>query len=189
MSKTKKTANPKENSKEIIVATAFKLFSTKGYRESSVSQIAKAAGVSKGLMYHYFDSKEALLKGIFDHYRSLTVQPTDWDSNAPAINNLAKLLELSISFLQSQPEIRRFTMLLRLQPPESEQIQEWVRTAKQQWEAAFTEVFTALGYHQPVSEAMYLSAVLDGIALRYLSDPTFPLQEIKALIYRNYGLR
>jgi len=40
-----------------IVHTALKLFSQKDYSATSVAQIAKAAGVGKGTVYYYFDTK------------------------------------------------------------------------------------------------------------------------------------
>ena len=41
-----------------ILNAAFKLMSAKGYDSTSIAQIATEAGVSKGLMYNYFQSKE-----------------------------------------------------------------------------------------------------------------------------------
>ena len=48
--------------KQLIIDTALNLFANKGYHASSISMIAKEAKISKGLMYNYFDSKEALLR-------------------------------------------------------------------------------------------------------------------------------
>jgi AcrR family transcriptional regulator len=49
---------------ELIMRTALEQFANNGYDTTSISQIAKAAGISKGLMYNYFPSKEALLAKI-----------------------------------------------------------------------------------------------------------------------------
>ena len=43
---------------------ALKHFAIEGYFRTTINHIAKHAGISKGLMYNYFDSKEALLKAI-----------------------------------------------------------------------------------------------------------------------------
>lgn len=178
----------KPDTKELIVTTAFRLFSQEGYRDTSVARIAREAGLSKGLMYHYFASKEDLLKGIFAHYQSETVYKMDWDSKAPPLDNLKKLVDLSFYYLQSQSELRRFSLLLSLQNSVSADLKEMIATGKKQWEAAFEEIFNYLGYHQPHSEALYLSALLDGIAIRHLASSHYPLSEIKQLIARNYGL-
>ena len=44
-----------------IVAGAVKLFSQKGYDQTTVQQVAKKAGVSTGLIYQYVHDKEDLL--------------------------------------------------------------------------------------------------------------------------------
>lgn len=50
----------------LIMETALKLFANQGYSKTSISQIAREADISKGLMYNYFDSKESLLKSILN---------------------------------------------------------------------------------------------------------------------------
>jgi TetR/AcrR family transcriptional regulator, transcriptional repressor for nem operon len=50
----------KRTSKEKLIQAARKLMLAQGYPITSVDDIIKAAGVSKGSFYHYFDSKEEL---------------------------------------------------------------------------------------------------------------------------------
>ena len=54
--------------RERLVTEAMKLFSTKGYEATSVSQIEAAAGLAagSGALYHHFKSKEALLDAGID---------------------------------------------------------------------------------------------------------------------------
>ena len=47
-----------------IVRTAHDLFVSKGYDTVTISEVAREAGIAKGGMYYYFDSKEALLKAV-----------------------------------------------------------------------------------------------------------------------------
>ena len=48
----------------LIMDTALEHFSNEGYYRTTINHIARHAGISKGLMYNYFESKEALLKAI-----------------------------------------------------------------------------------------------------------------------------
>jgi len=48
----------------LIMDTALEHFANEGYFAATINHIAKHAGISKGLMYNYFESKEALLKAI-----------------------------------------------------------------------------------------------------------------------------
>ena len=57
----------REARKEQIIRVGMELFSEQGYHASSIRQIAKAANISKGLMYNYFESKEILLIAIVNN--------------------------------------------------------------------------------------------------------------------------
>lgn len=56
-----------ERKKEIIKA-AMQLFSEKGYSQTSMRDIARTMGVSLGLCYRYFDSKQILFNTAIDLY-------------------------------------------------------------------------------------------------------------------------
>ncbi|HEU5347019.1 MAG TPA: TetR/AcrR family transcriptional regulator [Ktedonobacterales bacterium] len=51
-----------------LIHTALLLFSEKGYRGTSVRDIARTAGVNEGLLYHYFSSKADLFRAVLDEY-------------------------------------------------------------------------------------------------------------------------
>lgn len=57
------------NSREIILAAAIKLFSEKGFNGTTISQIAKEAGFSQGMIYYLFESKDQLLAEILDNFK------------------------------------------------------------------------------------------------------------------------
>jgi AcrR family transcriptional regulator len=52
--------------KQLIMETALELFSENGFHATSMSQIAKKAGISKGLAYNYFQSKNEILADILE---------------------------------------------------------------------------------------------------------------------------
>jgi len=54
-----------------VTRAAVELFATQGYATTSVQQIVERAGVTKGAMYHYFESKDDLLFGIYERLLSL----------------------------------------------------------------------------------------------------------------------
>ncbi|MCR2827976.1 TetR/AcrR family transcriptional regulator, partial [Microbacterium sp. zg.Y909] len=65
------------NVADAVTRAAVDLFAVQGYANTSVQQIVEAAGVTKGAMYHYFESKDDLLFGIYD--RLLTLQKARLD--------------------------------------------------------------------------------------------------------------
>jgi len=64
----------KEDRPQEITAAAFAVFAEKGYSGARVEEVAKRAGVSKGLMYLYFKTKEELFKAVI---RSVVVRRVD----------------------------------------------------------------------------------------------------------------
>jgi AcrR family transcriptional regulator len=55
-----------EQTRELILATALRLFREQGYDATTMRAIAAEAGVSVGNAYYYFDSKEHLIQAFYD---------------------------------------------------------------------------------------------------------------------------
>lgn len=53
--------------KDAIINAALKEFAMKGFDGASTNVIAKEAGISKGLMFHYVNSKKDLFLFLYDH--------------------------------------------------------------------------------------------------------------------------
>jgi AcrR family transcriptional regulator len=66
--------------REELLAAAVRVFARKGYHTCRVSDIADEAGVSHGLVYHYFASKDEVLETIFRE---------NWGPMATAIEGIA----------------------------------------------------------------------------------------------------
>ncbi|MBV8544503.1 MAG: TetR/AcrR family transcriptional regulator, partial [Acidobacteria bacterium] len=59
----------------MILESALKLFSHRGYGATSVQDIAADAGLSKGNVYHHFPDKESIFRSLLDRYFLLMSQP------------------------------------------------------------------------------------------------------------------
>lgn len=73
----------KEDRPQEITAAAFAAFAEKGFTATKVEEVARRAGVSKGLLYLYFKTKEELFKAVI---RSVV---------APRIDELTRTLDSS----------------------------------------------------------------------------------------------
>ena len=80
-----RTAAQEERRRQILDA-AVRAFAKNGYHASRVSDIAEEAGVAYGLVYHYFESKDAVLEAIFREM---------WGMMVGAINAVESLDESS----------------------------------------------------------------------------------------------
>jgi len=62
-----KFLNLKPEKQERILQAAIKEFADKGFEKSSTNQIVKVAGISKGILFHYFQNKKKLFLFVFDY--------------------------------------------------------------------------------------------------------------------------
>src|SRR3990170_8466855 len=63
------TAGESSTRRSEVLATAAELFATKGFRNTTVRDIADAAGILSGSLYHHFDSKESMIDEILSTFQ------------------------------------------------------------------------------------------------------------------------
>jgi AcrR family transcriptional regulator len=63
------TAQPTESRRDELLAIAARLFAEKGFRNTTVRDIADAAGILSGSLYHHFDSKESMVDEILSTFQ------------------------------------------------------------------------------------------------------------------------
>lgn len=66
-----KIVNLESGRRDAILNAALKEFATKGFDEASTNIIAKESGISKGLMFHYINSKKDLFLFLYDYCTDL----------------------------------------------------------------------------------------------------------------------
>lgn len=57
----------KQEKQDRMINAALKVFAKSGYRHASTDDIVKEAGISKGLLFHYFGSKLGLYEFLFNY--------------------------------------------------------------------------------------------------------------------------
>ncbi|GAA3940619.1 TetR/AcrR family transcriptional regulator [Actinomadura viridis] len=88
-----------------LLAVAAELFATQGYSKTTVRDIADAAGILAGSIYHHFDSKEAMLDEILRellsglHERFAAIEGRDDDPRA----TLSELVRASFAAIDEAP--------------------------------------------------------------------------------------
>jgi AcrR family transcriptional regulator len=56
-----------DEKRDRIINAAIKEFAQKGYKDASTNEIVKEAGISKGLLFHYFKNKKSLFLFMYDY--------------------------------------------------------------------------------------------------------------------------
>jgi AcrR family transcriptional regulator len=106
-----------EDRKEQIVDAAIGVFSEKGFARATNRDIAEAAGITAGLIYHYFKSKEELLRAAIERrsaaglFRSIDKAMFDLEPEEMLRKLLTQMLEVV--------EQKRFVALMRVYLPEA----------------------------------------------------------------------
>lgn len=100
-------ARPKSASHELkreaILDVCAQCFARQGYVAASMNDIATACGTSKARLYHYYDSKEAMLFDLLDRYTQrllVIVAETDARAQRKGLNDREALHDLVRAFLQ-----------------------------------------------------------------------------------------
>lgn len=89
--------------KDQLLACAAELFAERGYAETRVLDIVRAAGVAKGLFYWYFENKEALFRELVEtnRLRLRRAQAAAIDPTAEPLQQIRQGAEASVRFMAS----------------------------------------------------------------------------------------
>ena len=178
----------REIKKKLILDTALELFSSEGYHSTSISRIASVAGISKGLLYNYFESKEDLIKTIiFNGLDSLSrfIDPDHdgvltKDEIRYFIEEFFKLLERDLYFW-------KLYFSLFLQPSIFKLVEKRLGIIIKGYFRMLRIFFENNGYDDPETEAIFFAAILDGIGFQFMINPdTFSQNKIKEKLIHMY---
>lgn len=183
----------REKSRERIVDAATELFARQGFHGTSISAIAQAAEVSKGLMYNYFESKESLLDAILDKAFMEIDGPMNMllDIKDP-FGRLKAIVEATFSMVKNKEDRIHWQFMMSIMTQHEVMKRMHVLFAKYMsgYMATFESIFKEMGIANPKMESYRLAAMLDGVMLHYLSvfGKLYPLEEMKNEILDQYEI-
>ena len=178
----------RENKRRQILVAAVECFATMGYHACSISDLARHAGISKGLMYNYFSSKEDLLKTIFREIMEemiLLIDPGHTGVMDQKILN--DYFDRLLAHLKSNLIFWKMHLAIFSQPAVQQILSEEILAASKQPLEMVEEYFRKQGYKNPVLEVAFMSTLMSGITWEYIADPeNYPLDQIKERILNIY---
>lgn len=101
----------KEQRRQLIMNTALKLFAKKGYADTTIGDIAKAADMSVGLMFHYFESKEKLLEELVRCGAEATNTPRELNFENP-LDYFEGFLKVLFRYAKENPRVLYMFMMM-----------------------------------------------------------------------------
>ena len=99
------TAEPSATRRDELLAITASLFAKKGFRNTTVRDIAEAAGILSGSLYHHFDSKESMVDEVLRTFQDELFGQYDaillGDADARA--KLERAVEVSFAAIDQHP--------------------------------------------------------------------------------------
>ncbi len=202
MSPRSRTANRRmrKASTKAILRGALEAFGEAGFHRATVEEVARRAGVSKGLIYNYFDSKTALLEAILrqrvEANADLLLSVREGEEPA---GRLRRLVEGTVDMVLENPEAFRLTFALLLQPGMKDEIGRIERTIlarERELQRAAADLFAELGSDAPGEDSLAFQCALTGLALVLAVQPEvaekpdhFPLRSLVDRLLRRFLTR
>ena len=173
---------------EEIMNSALEVFAENGYLSSSISKVAQHAGISKGLLYNYFKSKDELVKEII--IQGLGSLLKDVKLHKYTMINEEKFeffVHRSFTLMQSNLKFWKLYYNLIMQPPVLALIADEIWSYVMPFLNVLIDYYTKKGVENPEAEARVFIAMLDGVGLDYISDPeNFPIDDVEKIIIKKF---
>jgi AcrR family transcriptional regulator len=183
-------AEIRERSRQNIEEAALELFATRGYAHTTVSQIAAAAGISKGLLYNYYESKEALLYSIVEG--AIAESELWWfeimQQDLPAVQQIRLITEKSIGVVRDNLRHWKLMASLAFQPDIMQGLNVDIMQRKQGMVQTLQQLFERLGVEDTLAEVLFYSATLDGMFMHYMNMPeAYPMETMVEYLLKRYN--
>lgn len=172
-----------QDSRDEILRAAIDLFATRGFHETSMSEVARAAGVSKALIFWHFKSKEelfvAVLGKLFEPY------VIDFAEEAGALDEKAQLLKLIESYLlfvrENANSIRFFVAQILHEDNSKDSLSNQVLALFEGYRSLVTDLIAraqakgiCASSFSPTAAAGFLLAALNGLLLGHMFLDSLP---------------
>lgn len=174
--------------KEQIITIATQLFSEKGFENTPISLVCEKAGVSKGLVFHHFKSKDGLLREIFSKNTELIMDISKSGSNNYTPKDMLRnIIESVFTQLEADKLYFQLNLGIMLQPGTREILGDLITERADYIFNATQTIFKELDPKNAEVLSYHFIAELDGIALNYLSIfDEYPLTKIKNHLLQKY---
>ena len=178
----------REAKKTLILDTALELFANEGFFKTSISDITKKAGISKGLIYNYFESKEALIRTIA--FNGIDNLLKNFDPNSDSIltkEELQYFIEQNFVILQKNVYFWKLYFGIIVQPQVLKLVEKELMRLFIPLYKMLENYFKTQGKKNPAAEARFFSAMIEGVYMNYVIDPkNFPIEDVKQKIIDLY---
>lgn len=162
----------KEKTK-LISHAALELFASNGFHKTSITQIAKKANISKGLLYNYFESKSDLLMKIFEEIMENVMGRLNPNNHKELSKQDAELfIDNMIDVIVENPRDWKLYYQLMVQQEVMETlINENMMEMFLHNQKLLLSYFIKHEFNDPLVDILHFSSVYKGFALQFVFAP------------------
>lgn len=102
----------KDERRREILSAATRVFSRRGYAATRIEDVALEAGVAKGTVYIYFESRDEILRAAFEAFEEelLAGVRAVLKRDDPALQRLQAVIRTVLSSMEAEPELARVVL-------------------------------------------------------------------------------
>jgi AcrR family transcriptional regulator len=174
--------------KHKILEHALELFAEKGFKGTSINDIAKSAGISKGLAYNYFKNKEELMLSVFGLLtKEFEVLFSSMAGESDPKKKLKRFINTTFKKLQQDEKFWQlyfhFVLLPELHKEANAIMSGFLNEAFKEME----KIFVAMKIPNAKEESKIFSGIIDGVCFHYMFDKeNYPLEKMRKYIIKKY---
>lgn len=169
----------REQRRAAILEAGLLQFAQDGFERATVGAVARRAGVSQGLIYHYFASKDDLLRAVFARSMAAVDATLHQAAAAAPEDRVARLVRAALGGVRRDLAFWRLTYAVRMQPAVLAALGPDVTAWSGAIRTALSAALRDLGRPTPEIEAAMLFGLIDGVAQHFALDPDhYPLDDV-----------
>lgn len=103
-----------------LLQSALNLFSDKGYEGTSIREIIEGAGVTRPVLYYYFENKEDLFRRLFETTFSQLIEMIDTAAkgDGPCVPRLKAIISAAFALAEENTQSVRLILQVLFAPPQ-----------------------------------------------------------------------
>ncbi len=179
----------RENTKDKILNSALELFAQKGYSNTSISDIAKSAKVSKGLAYNYFENKQKLMEEVI-HVLFIEIGKMfdAMEATKDPFEKIQIIIDLTFDWIIEKEDFWRLYSNLLMQIETKAIVEKVAGNFMDETFREMEKIFRKMKIRNPAAETKLFGAILDGISFHILfMGEKYPIEKMRKFLKSKYS--
>lgn len=174
----------RQEKQALIMETALELFAQKGFHGTSISDISKKAGISKGLVYNYFESKEEILKSIVQSGYDAAYKNMELNKEGRLVQEeFVHFIKMTFQLIKENRNFWALYSSLMFQPGILDLVVPQFEGKSVEIQKLMTDFLKEMGSTDPEADMLAISSLIKGATVLLLTAPKyFPIDKLEEAV-------